>query len=305
MFHSGSAVSLSPQSFTPGLSASSGGQERSSAQQPPTIHRSAARVIVVDDDPSTVTVFDHVLRKAGFDVQSVGSLDEALIIALGGFDLMLLDVKLGDDDGLDVLRALTTVETTGRVLVMTGFDLWGVEAEARSLGAIGYVDKPILDVVATVRQALLKTPPTNRFGSVDGQVLLHAMSRWAEMLVSGLCAREDPKTLEAWGHAVGKARTVIREVCVLADLSPKRSLDLLRVLRAVGHASNSGWWRPAQWLNVSDRRSLSRLLTESGLTKVTHVPNLRQVLRTQNFIVDPFARAELCRALRRAGFLPQ
>jgi len=100
-------------------------------------------ILVVDDDPSVRRMLSELLSIAGYDVLSAASLDEGKRLAdTGNPDLLLIDVRLGDYNGLQ-LAVRERANHPGRpVIVMTGHSDPVLEAEARRLGA-EFVEKPL------------------------------------------------------------------------------------------------------------------------------------------------------------------
>src|SRR5438445_13290475 len=77
-------------------------------------------------------------------VHAVGDADEAIRLARGGGDVLLLDLSLGGDvTGLDVLEALHNLHIRVPVLVMTATDDLDLLAKALALGALGFCHKSV------------------------------------------------------------------------------------------------------------------------------------------------------------------
>ena len=94
----------------------------------------------------------------------------------------------------------------------------------------------------------------------SGDLHMHASSRWADAVVRIISSQSDPKTISEWGHLINVSGGALRNWCRTAGLEPKKSLDFGRVLRAVmRHKASSVL--PQDLLDVSDLRTLSRLLT--------------------------------------------
>ncbi|MCJ7786162.1 MAG: response regulator, partial [Desulfobacterales bacterium] len=69
------------------------------------MNRTSAHLLVVDDDPVTIDLLKEVLSKEGYEVSTALSGEEA--IAQGTdhpFDIIITDVRMGEKDGMDVLR---------------------------------------------------------------------------------------------------------------------------------------------------------------------------------------------------------
>lgn len=81
------------------------------------------QVLIVDDDPDFRCMLSAYLRQNNLDVTAVPSQHEsARLLATRRFDLMVLDLRLGQEDGLDILRALRA-ESDLPVIIATGHRL--------------------------------------------------------------------------------------------------------------------------------------------------------------------------------------
>ncbi len=103
-----------------------------------------ARLLVVDDEALLARSLARSLEKAGHEVDVAGDARGALAaVESGRPDLVLLDIRLGDDDGLDVLRAARAADPDLVVIVMTAYGAVESAVEAMKLGARDYLRKPI------------------------------------------------------------------------------------------------------------------------------------------------------------------
>jgi DNA-binding NtrC family response regulator len=105
-------------------------------------------ILIIDDDTLIRKTLSGHLSKQGFDVRAAAD-GEAGLQAYDEMspDLVLLDIRLPDTDGLDVLRRLRERGCRSTVLVMTAYDDMKTTVEAVKLGAFEYLVKP-LDYVA-------------------------------------------------------------------------------------------------------------------------------------------------------------
>jgi DNA-binding NtrC family response regulator len=102
-----------------------------------------AKVLLVDDDRNLAAVVSRELERAGFVVTRVTSAEEA--IAEGtrlDFDVILLDLRLGGKDGLEVLRTLKERGVTSEVIILTGHGTIESAIQAMRAGAREYLTKP-------------------------------------------------------------------------------------------------------------------------------------------------------------------
>jgi len=77
-------------------------------------------ILIVDDDQQLRRSVDRVLTKSGFECRTVGTVREALdAVATAGPDIVLLDVRLGAECGLDVHRALRQADARMPAVIFT------------------------------------------------------------------------------------------------------------------------------------------------------------------------------------------
>jgi len=116
-----------------------------------------ARLLVVDDERLIRWSLEQQLRREGYTVQSVETGAEALQrVQADPPDLILLDVRLPDADGVELLGRLRAADPECLVIVMTAHG--GVESAVRAmkLGAHDYVSKPfdMEELKLSIRKAL-------------------------------------------------------------------------------------------------------------------------------------------------------
>ena len=252
-------------------------------------------VLIVDDDLGTRQTFVATLRYAGIAATPCESGQHAVdVLTHSDFDLILLDLRLGDENGLDVLPLIRRIRSETPIVVITGFASIQSAVGAVKLGAADYLEKPLIgdDLVDAVKRFI-------GGGHADATWAANAGARWAQAVIAILNAPQDSRTVSEWGHAIGAGEGTVRNWCRTARLSPKRSLSLARLLRAL-YLSRSRRWRPEQLLNVVDRRTLNRLLEQGGVDR-TIPPTIDGFLRKQTLIADETAVTELRKALRRTG----
>ena len=105
--------------------------------------RDRIRVLVVDDDPEVRTLLHRVLAKSGWTAGEAASGAEALaVLGREEFDVVLLDIKLPDASGLDVLRAAREADVDTEFVILTGNADVETAVEAMRLGAYDFIAKP-------------------------------------------------------------------------------------------------------------------------------------------------------------------
>lgn len=106
-----------------------------------TTNRKTVRVVLVDDDDDFRRIMSAELARRGYAVSSVGSGAAALAQAAEA-DVIVLDLRLPDMDGIDVLKKLRSTDATAGVLMLTGHGTIDTAIQAVRLGAYDYLEKP-------------------------------------------------------------------------------------------------------------------------------------------------------------------
>jgi DNA-binding response OmpR family regulator len=216
------------------------------------------RVLVADDDPTVLQVLSGYLRRAGMDPVAVDGGEEA-VAALGRdrFDVVLLDVMMGEPDGLAICRSLRSDPATARIpiLLLTALGeeldrITGLES-----GADDYVTKPFSPREVTLRvESLLRRTnpaigPSGRLSS--GPVELDPAGRraWLDSTPLSLTMREfdllaflvahpgevfprDQLMSQVWGWSFGDESTVtvhVRRLREKVEADPSRPVLLSTV----------------------------------------------------------------------------
>ncbi|MCC6409388.1 MAG: sigma-54-dependent Fis family transcriptional regulator [Planctomycetes bacterium] len=116
-----------------------------------------ARILVVDDERMVRWGLRQALEKAGYLVEEASTGAEALeVFGRETPDMVLLDYKLPDRTGLEVMRTMRKSAPRVPVLMITAHASIGGAVEAMKEGAYDYVSKPfeVEDVIQTVSRAL-------------------------------------------------------------------------------------------------------------------------------------------------------
>jgi two-component system response regulator AtoC len=100
-------------------------------------------LLIVDDDEVMVETLRNVLRKKGYELFCAASGNEALeLLRKELVDLVLLDMRLPDVDGLEVLSKIKELDTEILVIMMTAYSDVESAVSAMKAGAYHYINKP-------------------------------------------------------------------------------------------------------------------------------------------------------------------
>jgi len=104
-------------------------------------HRS---ILVVDDEDNFLILLHWFLSQRGYDVTTASNADEALgLTSNRSFDVALLDVRLGTEDGVALLEQLLQRVPELKVIMMTAYPTVGSIKQAFDKGAVRYLTKPV------------------------------------------------------------------------------------------------------------------------------------------------------------------
>ena len=104
----------------------------------------SGRIFVVDDERTIRLTFRHALETDGYEVHEAGSADEArMAFKYERYDLVVLDLRLGGDSGLDVLAEMRENGIKTPTLMITAYGSIRSAVRAMQLGAIDFLEKPV------------------------------------------------------------------------------------------------------------------------------------------------------------------
>lgn len=102
-----------------------------------------AKILLVEDDTTFSTILDGFLKKNGHDVEVKYNVKTSIKTLDDSIDLMLLDYRLGDGTGLDVLEEMRNRELNIPVIIMTSFNDVRTAVRAMRQGVFDYITKPV------------------------------------------------------------------------------------------------------------------------------------------------------------------
>lgn len=116
-----------------------------------------SRILVIDDEPVICDACRFVLSEKGYSTDTCQTGREGLDTLLRGkYDLALLDLKLPDMDGMEILRIVKNDKPEAYIIIMTGYSTVKNAVAAMKLGAFDYLAKPFSDdeLIIAVEKAI-------------------------------------------------------------------------------------------------------------------------------------------------------
>lgn len=108
------------------------------------MNRSMATILIVDDDKSIQETLSTILRAQGYGTATAASAKEAMEkTTTQFFDLVLLDIKLPDKEGTQLLSDLEKATPRAIKIIITGYPTLKNATHALNEGANLYITKPI------------------------------------------------------------------------------------------------------------------------------------------------------------------
>jgi two-component system, NtrC family, response regulator PilR len=104
----------------------------------------SVRILILEGDPRTLEVFSQALRRAGFDVEAVRTMAAAVkALVARRHNAILTNLRLPDIAPIDVLAALRATAPGSRIIVCSGLVTDAVRLNARRVGAVAVLEKPV------------------------------------------------------------------------------------------------------------------------------------------------------------------
>jgi DNA-binding NtrC family response regulator len=102
------------------------------------------KILIVDDEEVVRLSYARILAEANCKVQAAGNWTEAaLLMQRDPCDVVLLDLRMPEVDGITALRALKQRWPESEVIIVTGYPTLESAKEAVALGAYDYLTKPV------------------------------------------------------------------------------------------------------------------------------------------------------------------
>src|SRR5210317_1970113 len=122
------------------------------------------RILIVDDEAFIRENLERILEEDGYHPYSTDNGNDAVKeVSEADVDLVLLDLNLGAQSGLDVLRAMREIDPGLLVIIITGYGTVESAVEALKMGAYDYIKKPFkADAIRLIVRLALETQNLRR-----------------------------------------------------------------------------------------------------------------------------------------------
>ncbi|MBN1552734.1 response regulator [bacterium] len=102
------------------------------------------RILILDDETTVQNSLRIVLNYQGYNVETASTGAEGFrLLEIDRFDLLILDIKIPDVDGFEILERVHESHPNLKVFIITGFGTLDIARKALAYGALHYFDKPI------------------------------------------------------------------------------------------------------------------------------------------------------------------
>lgn len=177
------------------------------------------RILVVDDETDICAILKYNLEKAGYEVDTAQSSEEVLETGVDGYDLILLDVMMGEISGFELAERLRSAPATKSlpIIFITAKDTEDDTVTGLDIGADDYIPKPF-----SVREVLSRVQAVLRRSGKASNV----------MTFKGLTLDENSKTIKVDGQEVALTKTEFETLALLMS-HQGRVFSRDEILRAV------------------------------------------------------------------------
>jgi two-component system response regulator (stage 0 sporulation protein F) len=104
-----------------------------------------SKLLIVDDETDIREFAKSFFKKRGIEVLTASGGKTALdLIATDNPDLVLLDVRMEEMTGVDVLRQLRQINKTTKIIMVSGVEDEEIISETKALGITGFIHKPLV-----------------------------------------------------------------------------------------------------------------------------------------------------------------
>jgi len=167
-----------------------------------------ADVIIIEDKTSFGEMLKNSLEDTGITIQWVRSGREALqLFKKEKFEIGLIDLRLPDIDGIDLLKELKKIDTDTKFVIMTAFGTIERVVEAMKLGAYDFLTKPF-DIEQLIG-------------------LLNRILEEKKCYYENILLRDEARKIYGFPEIIGKSQAIVKATELLQKVAPANTTVLL------------------------------------------------------------------------------
>ena len=260
----------------------------------------SVQVLVVDDEPGIALLCDRILSRAGYDVTSETDPRVAIEhLQHKRVDLLVVDIRMPEVDGFDVISRAQMVQPDIAVMVMTGFGTVEMAIQALRQGVDGLLLKPFNkseELLQAVRQALTDNQRKRDTARVSALRPLFTVTetlfaetdrdRLLELIVSAICEHLHCSNVAYYQLEKGSVSIIAQRGKVLQAAGDNFAAQLIRRVDADGDPMLINATGPGE----ADAQTL---LSSLGLSAAILIPVARANLHTVWFAARDAGSAAL------------
>ena len=107
--------------------------------------RRIRNILIIDDEEDLCWLLSTVLQSRGYNISTANSISDGMACLKEMPDLLFLDLKLPDGDGMDLLPKIREITPQTLVVIISAYGSEEKRGEARGRGVCGFIDKPFTE----------------------------------------------------------------------------------------------------------------------------------------------------------------
>jgi FixJ family two-component response regulator len=199
---------------------------------------SNALICIVDDDTDVRNSLSSLLRAVGYSVETFAGPSEFLASdAINSASCLILDIRLGEADGLEFQQELVQSDTSIPVILISGYGDIPMTVRAMKAGAVNFLPKPFEEeaLLAAVEEAISRDQRRRAEARRDENIRLRYESLTPrEREVMGLVTAGLMNKQVAWRLSLSEITVKIHRGNMMRKMQAKSLAELVRMADALG-----------------------------------------------------------------------
>lgn len=196
------------------------------------------KILIVDDEETLCEALKFNLEAEGYEADTAYSAEQALTMDVSGYDLLLLDIMMGEISGIQLAKILKANSATAEIPIIfcTAKDTEDDMIEGLELGADDYIAKPysLRNVLARVKTVLRRTGSMSRNAGQSEEAItfqgLHIIPAKKVCVVDGVEVKMPKKEFEILQKLMSNIGIIFSREELLKEIWPDEVVVLDRVV---------------------------------------------------------------------------